>query len=255
MSTRPAASSPRSSTSAGRPTWLIELRDGGGPIGLCGWRRPQPHIVDFGYCLGRRWWRQGFMSEVVQLLLDEARARSDRVPGVRVLPCRQHAVGAGAGTQRSYVGGPAGAVRHVSEHQRRAAGLPAVRQGAQVTTPRTAHARPRKREARVRRIVHQPVAQPGLQSLPVGFGQRCHVDAGRTLAAAGTAANSRRRTRTPSRWSTAARRHRAARGRATVRPARRGAHSGMCRSSREPAAGASATASSQNARSIPMPSP
>jgi RimJ/RimL family protein N-acetyltransferase len=53
-------------------TWLIELRDGGGPIGLCGWRRPQPHIIDFGYCLGRRWWRQGIMTEVVQLLLDKA---------------------------------------------------------------------------------------------------------------------------------------------------------------------------------------
>jgi [ribosomal protein S5]-alanine N-acetyltransferase len=57
---------------AGETTWLIELRDGGGPIGLCGWRRPQPHIVDFGYCLGRRWWRQGIMTEVVQLLLDKA---------------------------------------------------------------------------------------------------------------------------------------------------------------------------------------
>jgi len=57
----------------GETTWLIELRDGGGPIGLCGWRRPQPHTIDFGYCLGRRWWRQGLMSEAVQLLLDKAR--------------------------------------------------------------------------------------------------------------------------------------------------------------------------------------
>jgi ribosomal-protein-alanine N-acetyltransferase len=56
----------------GETTWLIELRDGGGPIGLCGWRRPQPHTIDFGYCLGRRWWRRGLMSEAVQLLLDKA---------------------------------------------------------------------------------------------------------------------------------------------------------------------------------------
>jgi RimJ/RimL family protein N-acetyltransferase len=65
----------------GETTWVIELRDSGGreehhgsqgPIGLCGWRRPQPHIIDFGYCLGRQWWRQGIMSEVVQLLLDKA---------------------------------------------------------------------------------------------------------------------------------------------------------------------------------------
>jgi RimJ/RimL family protein N-acetyltransferase len=56
----------------GETTWLIELRSGDGPIGLCGWRRPQPHIIDFGYYLGRRWWRQGIMSEAVQLLLDKA---------------------------------------------------------------------------------------------------------------------------------------------------------------------------------------
>jgi [ribosomal protein S5]-alanine N-acetyltransferase len=57
----------------GETTWLIELRDGGGPIGLCGWRRPQPHTVELGYCLGRQWWRQGVMTEVVQSLLDKVR--------------------------------------------------------------------------------------------------------------------------------------------------------------------------------------
>jgi RimJ/RimL family protein N-acetyltransferase len=56
----------------GETVWLIELR-GDGPVGVCGWRRPQPHIIDFGYYLGRRWWRQGIMSEAVQLLLDKAR--------------------------------------------------------------------------------------------------------------------------------------------------------------------------------------
>jgi ribosomal-protein-alanine N-acetyltransferase len=56
----------------GETTWLIEMRGGHGPIGLCGWRRPQPHIIDFGYYLGRPWWRQGLMSEAVQLLLDKA---------------------------------------------------------------------------------------------------------------------------------------------------------------------------------------
>jgi len=57
----------------GETAWLIDLRDGGGPIGMCGWRRPQPHIIDFGYNLGRAWWRQGLMSEAVQLLLDKGR--------------------------------------------------------------------------------------------------------------------------------------------------------------------------------------
>jgi RimJ/RimL family protein N-acetyltransferase len=51
------------------PTWLIELA--GEPVGLCGWRRPQTHSVELGYCLGRRWWRRRIMSEVLPLLLDE----------------------------------------------------------------------------------------------------------------------------------------------------------------------------------------
>jgi len=34
--------------------------------------RLRPHIIDFGYYLGRQWWRQGIMSEAVQLLLDNA---------------------------------------------------------------------------------------------------------------------------------------------------------------------------------------
>lgn len=56
----------------GESTWLIELRDGEGPIGAIGCRRPQPHIIEFGYYLGRRWWGQGLMSEAVQLLLHSA---------------------------------------------------------------------------------------------------------------------------------------------------------------------------------------
>ena len=70
-SARPVASSPRSSTSAVRPPGSSSCgkmeadRD-------VGWRRPQPHIIDFGYCLGRPWWGQGFMSEAAQLLLDNA---------------------------------------------------------------------------------------------------------------------------------------------------------------------------------------
>ncbi|WP_006247413.1 GNAT family N-acetyltransferase [Mycolicibacterium tusciae] len=39
-----------------------------------GWRRPQPHIVDFGYYLGRQWWGRGYMSEAVRLVLDSARS-------------------------------------------------------------------------------------------------------------------------------------------------------------------------------------
>jgi ribosomal-protein-alanine N-acetyltransferase len=55
------------------PTWLIETRDTGEFLGTCGWRRPAPHTVELGYCIGRRWWRQGIMSEVAKVLIDEAR--------------------------------------------------------------------------------------------------------------------------------------------------------------------------------------
>jgi RimJ/RimL family protein N-acetyltransferase len=50
-------------------TWLIELRATGEIIGTCGFRTVQAHSRDFGYVLGRRWWGQRLMPEVVQLLL------------------------------------------------------------------------------------------------------------------------------------------------------------------------------------------
>jgi [ribosomal protein S5]-alanine N-acetyltransferase len=55
-------------------TWLIELRESGEAIGLCGWRRPQRHAAELGYCLARLWWGQHLMAEVVSLLLNELRA-------------------------------------------------------------------------------------------------------------------------------------------------------------------------------------
>jgi [ribosomal protein S5]-alanine N-acetyltransferase len=57
-------------------TWLIDLA--GKPIGLCGCRRPAPHARALGYVLGRRWWRQGLMSEAVTTLLGAVQ----REPGV-----------------------------------------------------------------------------------------------------------------------------------------------------------------------------
>ena len=113
----------------GETTWLIDLREGTGVIGAIGWRRPQPHIIDFGYYIGRRWWGQGLMSEAVQLVLDKAR-RDPTVYRVSAY-CyrRQHGVGAAAGTQRAHIRRPPGAVCDSAEHQRRTAGLPALRQG------------------------------------------------------------------------------------------------------------------------------
>lgn len=54
------------------PTWVIELKNTGELVGTCGWVRRVPHAVDLGYCLGRRWRRQGIMSEVAQVMIDEA---------------------------------------------------------------------------------------------------------------------------------------------------------------------------------------
>jgi RimJ/RimL family protein N-acetyltransferase len=50
-------------------TWAIELKRNRQLIGLTSCRRPVTHSVEIGYCLGRRWWGQGFMPEVLDLLL------------------------------------------------------------------------------------------------------------------------------------------------------------------------------------------
>lgn len=54
----------------GERTWLIQMRHTGEVVGLCGWRRPEPHSVELGYCLARGWWGQKIMPEVLGLLLD-----------------------------------------------------------------------------------------------------------------------------------------------------------------------------------------
>jgi len=50
-------------------TWAIELRHSGQVIGLASCRRPVPHSVEIGYCLGRRWWGTGLMSETLEMML------------------------------------------------------------------------------------------------------------------------------------------------------------------------------------------
>lgn len=50
-------------------TFLIELRETGEAIGLCGWRQPERHAAELGYCLAREWWGRKIMSEVLGLLL------------------------------------------------------------------------------------------------------------------------------------------------------------------------------------------
>lgn len=57
-------------------TWAITLKNSGEVIGLASCRRPVAHSVEIGYCLGRRWWGKGYMSEVLDLLL--AALQADR---------------------------------------------------------------------------------------------------------------------------------------------------------------------------------
>jgi RimJ/RimL family protein N-acetyltransferase len=62
-------------------TWAIELRHSGDVIGLTSCRRSAPESVEIGYCLGRKWWGKGLMSEVLDLLLTalEADHRVNRI--------------------------------------------------------------------------------------------------------------------------------------------------------------------------------
>jgi [ribosomal protein S5]-alanine N-acetyltransferase len=55
-------------------TWVVELKHSGDVIGLTSCRRPVPHSVEVGYCLGKRWWGKGFMAEVLDVLLDALEA-------------------------------------------------------------------------------------------------------------------------------------------------------------------------------------
>ncbi|SPM37214.1 Protein N-acetyltransferase, RimJ/RimL family, partial [Mycobacterium rhizamassiliense] len=50
-------------------TWAIELASSGQVVGLTSCRRPVTHSVEIGYCLGRRWWGKGLMTEVLEMLL------------------------------------------------------------------------------------------------------------------------------------------------------------------------------------------
>jgi ribosomal-protein-alanine N-acetyltransferase len=58
-------------------TWAITLRNSGDVIGLISCRRPVQHSVEIGYCIGRRWWGKGLMSEAVAMLMTALDADRD----------------------------------------------------------------------------------------------------------------------------------------------------------------------------------
>ncbi|MGA8548570.1 MAG: GNAT family N-acetyltransferase [Mycobacterium sp.] len=58
-------------------TWVIVLQHSDDIIGMISCRRPVEHSVEIGYCIGRRWWGKGLMSEALEMLLAALRADGD----------------------------------------------------------------------------------------------------------------------------------------------------------------------------------
>jgi [ribosomal protein S5]-alanine N-acetyltransferase len=50
-------------------TWVIALQHSGEIIGMISGRLSERHSVEIGYCIGRRWWGKGLMSEALEMLL------------------------------------------------------------------------------------------------------------------------------------------------------------------------------------------
>jgi ribosomal-protein-alanine N-acetyltransferase len=50
-------------------TWAILLQHSGDIIGLISCRRAVRHSVEVGYCIGRRWWGKGLMSEALAMMV------------------------------------------------------------------------------------------------------------------------------------------------------------------------------------------
>jgi len=58
-------------------TWAIALRHSDEVIGLTSCRRQVRHSVEIGYCMGRRWWGKGLMSEALGMLMTALKADPD----------------------------------------------------------------------------------------------------------------------------------------------------------------------------------
>jgi RimJ/RimL family protein N-acetyltransferase len=58
-------------------TWAIILRHSDDVVGLASCRRPVRHSVEIGYCIGRRWWGKGLMSEALGMLMTALEADRD----------------------------------------------------------------------------------------------------------------------------------------------------------------------------------
>jgi ribosomal-protein-alanine N-acetyltransferase len=50
-------------------TWAIVLQHSDEIVGMISCWRPVRHSAEIGYCIGRRWWGKGLMSEALDMLL------------------------------------------------------------------------------------------------------------------------------------------------------------------------------------------
>jgi [ribosomal protein S5]-alanine N-acetyltransferase len=58
-------------------TWAIALRHSDDVIGLTSCRRTVRHSAEIGYCIGKRWWGKGLMSEALAMLMAALEADGD----------------------------------------------------------------------------------------------------------------------------------------------------------------------------------
>jgi RimJ/RimL family protein N-acetyltransferase len=58
-------------------TWVIVLQHSDEIVGMISCGRPLPYAAEIGYCVARRWWGKGLMSEALKMLLDVLDADHD----------------------------------------------------------------------------------------------------------------------------------------------------------------------------------
>jgi [ribosomal protein S5]-alanine N-acetyltransferase len=58
-------------------TWVMVLQHSDEIVGMVSCARPLPYAAEIGYCIGRRWWGKGLMSEALAMLMATLQADQD----------------------------------------------------------------------------------------------------------------------------------------------------------------------------------
>jgi RimJ/RimL family protein N-acetyltransferase len=58
-------------------TWVMVLQHSGEIVGMISCGRPVRYAAEIGYCVGRRWWGKGLMSEALGMLMSTLQADAD----------------------------------------------------------------------------------------------------------------------------------------------------------------------------------